>query len=129
MTLRSWTGSTARAGSPGVGTRWTYPPTAPDMTTVIHFYQQLAWDGKWHLDGCPSGHVVLCANKDIDETKFSFTLWPRVDENGQPGYTAELAYPELRDVCLDPPWPGHLILDVVHDNIAYVEVLYRSPLC
>jgi len=34
-----------------------------------------------------------------------------------------------RNVCLDAPWPGYLILDVVHDNIVYVEVLYRSPLC
>jgi hypothetical protein len=33
-----------------------------------------------------------------------------------------------RNVCLDAPWPGYLILDVVHDNIVYVEVLYRSPL-
>ncbi|MFI7553191.1 hypothetical protein ACIBQ2_25990 [Micromonospora sediminimaris] len=34
-----------------------------------------------------------------------------------------------RNVCLDAPWPGHLILDVVHDEIRYVEVLYRLPLC
>lgn len=33
-----------------------------------------------------------------------------------------------RNVCLDAPWPGYLILDVVHDGIVYVEVLYRSPL-
>lgn len=33
-----------------------------------------------------------------------------------------------RNVCLDAPWPGYLILDVVHDDIMYVEVLYRSPL-
>lgn len=31
--------------------------------------------------------------------------------------------------ALDPPWFGYLVLDVVHDNIAHVEVLYRSPLC
>ncbi|MEV0568272.1 hypothetical protein [Dactylosporangium sp. NPDC050588] len=34
-----------------------------------------------------------------------------------------------RNVCLDAPWPGYLILDAVHDEIMYVEVLYRSPLC
>ena len=34
-----------------------------------------------------------------------------------------------RNVCLDPPWPGYLVLDVVQDSIVYVEVLYRSPLC
>jgi hypothetical protein len=34
-----------------------------------------------------------------------------------------------RTVCLDAPWPGYLILDVVHDDIVYVEVLYRSRLC
>jgi hypothetical protein len=33
-----------------------------------------------------------------------------------------------RNVCLDPPWPGYLVLDVVHDNITYVEVLDRPPL-
>lgn len=33
-----------------------------------------------------------------------------------------------RNVCLDAPWPGFLVLDVVDDDIAYVEVLYRSPL-
>ena len=34
-----------------------------------------------------------------------------------------------RNVCLDPPWPGYLVVDVVHDNIVHVEVLDRSPLC
>lgn len=34
-----------------------------------------------------------------------------------------------RNVCLDAPWAGYLILDVVNDEIRYVEVLYRSPLC
>lgn len=34
-----------------------------------------------------------------------------------------------RDVCLDALWPGYLILDVLHDDIVYVEVLNRSPLC
>ncbi len=33
-----------------------------------------------------------------------------------------------RNVCLDAPWPGYLILDVVNDEIVYVEVLHRSPL-
>ena len=34
-----------------------------------------------------------------------------------------------RNICLDPPWPGYLILDVVDHDIVHVEVLYRSPLC
>jgi hypothetical protein len=34
-----------------------------------------------------------------------------------------------RNVCLDASWPGYLILDVVHDDIMYVEVRYRSSLC
>ncbi|MEV4759711.1 hypothetical protein AB0J86_32080 [Micromonospora sp. NPDC049559] len=34
-----------------------------------------------------------------------------------------------RNVALDAPWSGYLVLDVVHDEIVYVEVLYRSPLC
>ncbi|WP_433064515.1 hypothetical protein [Dactylosporangium sp. CS-033363] len=33
-----------------------------------------------------------------------------------------------RNVCLDAPWPGYLILDVVHKDVMFVEVLYRSPL-
>jgi hypothetical protein len=33
-----------------------------------------------------------------------------------------------RNICLEPSWPGHLILDVVHDDIVHVEVLYRRPL-
>jgi len=33
-----------------------------------------------------------------------------------------------RNVVLDPPWNGFLILDVVDDKIAYVEVLDRPPL-
>lgn len=33
--------------------------------------------------------------------------------------------PGLRNVCLTPPWPGMLILDVVDDAIRYVEVLHR----
>ena len=33
-----------------------------------------------------------------------------------------------RNVGLTAPWPGYLILDVVRDDIVYVEVLYRSSL-
>lgn len=33
-----------------------------------------------------------------------------------------------RNVLLDPPWPGMLILDLVNDQIVYVEVLYRDSL-
>jgi hypothetical protein len=33
-----------------------------------------------------------------------------------------------RNVLLDAPWPGFLILDVVGDEIRYVEVLDRPPL-
>jgi hypothetical protein len=33
-----------------------------------------------------------------------------------------------RNVCLDTPWPGYLVLDVLHDDIVYVEVLHRTPL-
>ncbi|MEQ7129212.1 hypothetical protein ABN034_32430 [Actinopolymorpha sp. B11F2] len=36
--------------------------------------------------------------------------------------------PGHRNVLLDAPWAGLLILDVVDDHIAYVEVLYREPL-
>ena len=33
-----------------------------------------------------------------------------------------------RNVVLNAPWPGYLVLDVVDDKIMYVEVLYRPPL-
>jgi hypothetical protein len=34
-----------------------------------------------------------------------------------------------RNVMLDPPWPGYLILDVVDEATTYVEVLFRpTPL-
>jgi hypothetical protein len=33
-----------------------------------------------------------------------------------------------RNVFLEPPWPGYLVLDVVHDDIVHIEVLYRTPL-
>lgn len=36
--------------------------------------------------------------------------------------------PQLRDVWLDPPWPGYLIVTVVDGRITFVEVLYREPL-
>jgi hypothetical protein len=36
--------------------------------------------------------------------------------------------PGHRNVCLEPPWPGYLILDVLDDNIVHIEVLYRTPL-
>ena len=36
--------------------------------------------------------------------------------------------PGHRNVLLDPPWTGMLVLDVVDDEIVYVEVLDRPPL-
>jgi hypothetical protein len=33
-----------------------------------------------------------------------------------------------RNVALDSPWPGYLILDVVDEKSMYVEVHYRPPL-
>jgi hypothetical protein len=36
--------------------------------------------------------------------------------------------PGHRNVVLDAPWPGYLVLDVVDERIAYVEVLYRAAL-
>jgi hypothetical protein len=36
--------------------------------------------------------------------------------------------PGHRNVCLEPSWPGYLILDVLHDDIVHIEVLYRTPL-
>jgi hypothetical protein len=34
-----------------------------------------------------------------------------------------------RNVCLDAPWPGYLILDVVHDNTAASGDVHRGRLC
>src|SRR5688572_10417910 len=54
------------------------------------------------------------------------------DDCCQSFYTApppEGSYGEgQRNVVLDPPWNGFLILDVVDDRITYVEVLDRPPL-
>ncbi len=36
--------------------------------------------------------------------------------------------PIHRNVVLDPPWPGMLILDVIDECIRYIEVLDRQPL-
>ena len=33
-----------------------------------------------------------------------------------------------RNVCLEPSWPGYLVLDVLYDDIVHIEVLYRTPL-
>jgi hypothetical protein len=33
-----------------------------------------------------------------------------------------------RNIRLGAPWPGYLVLDVVHEDIVYVEVLHRGPL-
>jgi len=54
------------------------------------------------------------------------------DDFCQSFYTAQPpddAYgPGHRNVLLDPPWTGMLILDVVDDEIVYVEVLDRPSL-
>jgi hypothetical protein len=59
-------------------------------------------------------------------------LCPCGDDFCQSFYTApkpDGAYgPGHRNVLLNPPWVGYLILDVVKDEIVFVEVLYRSPL-
>jgi hypothetical protein len=49
----------------------------------------------------------------------SFYTEPRPEGAFGPGH---------RNVALNTPWPGYLILDVVGEKIMYVEVLYRSPL-
>jgi hypothetical protein len=36
--------------------------------------------------------------------------------------------PAHRNIALDAPWPGYLIVDVVDERIMYVEVLYRATL-
>jgi len=36
--------------------------------------------------------------------------------------------PGHRNLVLDAPWPGYLILDVVGEQIMHVEVLYRPTL-
>jgi hypothetical protein len=53
------------------------------------------------------------------------------DDFCQSFYTAQPpddAGPGHRNVLLDPPWTGMLILYVVDDEIVYVEVLDRPPL-
>ncbi|HEX6686933.1 MAG TPA: hypothetical protein VF062_29480 [Candidatus Limnocylindrales bacterium] len=54
------------------------------------------------------------------------------DDWCQSFYTAPLTNgtygPGHRNVVLEPPWPGLLVLDVVEDRIVYIEVLDRPPL-
>jgi hypothetical protein len=49
----------------------------------------------------------------------SFYTAPKPDGVYKPGH---------RNILIDAPWPGYLIVDVVKDEIVFVEVLYRSPL-
>jgi hypothetical protein len=54
------------------------------------------------------------------------------DEFCQSFYTAPPPAAALaaghRNLMLEAPWPGFLILDLVDDKIVYVEVLDRPPL-
>jgi hypothetical protein len=61
--------------------------------------------------------VELCGCGD-DFCK-SFSTRPKPEGAYGPGH---------RNISLAAPWPGYLILDVVHDEIAFVEVLYRTAL-
>jgi hypothetical protein len=61
--------------------------------------------------------VALCPCGD--DFCQSFSTSPRLGSPYGPGH---------RNVLLDPPWAGYLILDVVEDEIVFIEVLYRTPL-
>ncbi|WP_327004781.1 hypothetical protein OHA72_58790 [Dactylosporangium sp. NBC_01737] len=61
--------------------------------------------------------VAMCSCKD--DFCQSFHTVPPTGKPYGPGH---------RNMCLDPPWPGYLILDVVGAAIVHVEVLYRPPL-
>ncbi|MER7009683.1 hypothetical protein ABT297_42495 [Dactylosporangium sp. NPDC000555] len=104
------------------------------------------------MDNQPAQAPLLCKTWPIFTTELAAALgahgedrltdqvdWLRIvqvcgcgDDFCQSFYTAPKpsgAYGKgHRNVCLKPPWPGYLILDVLHDDIVYVEVLYRTPL-
>jgi hypothetical protein len=62
--------------------------------------------------------VGMCPCGDDFCQSFRTAAWPAGKPYG-PGH---------RNVCLDAPWPGYLVLDVVRERIVNVEVLYRPPL-
>jgi hypothetical protein len=63
-------------------------------------------------------HVVQECGCEDDFCQSFYTEEPPTGVHG-PGH---------RNVALDAPWPGYLILDVVGEQIMYVEVLYREAL-
>jgi hypothetical protein len=69
-------------------------------------------------DGWGEAHVVELCRCGDDFCQSFYTEAPPVGAYG-PGH---------RNITLDAPWPGYLILDVVGERIMYVEVLYRATL-
>ena len=91
--------------------RW--PVLAAQVDAALRSVNEPVVAALWH-----GAHVVQecrCA----DDFCQSFYTEPPPDGAYGPGH---------RNIVLDPPWPGSLILDVVGDQIMYVEVLHRATL-
>jgi hypothetical protein len=91
--------------------RW--PVLAAQIDEALCSADELVLAGVWHdadvVQECQCG----------DDFCQSFYTAPSPDGAYGPGH---------RNVALDAPWPGDLVLDVVGERIMYVEVLYRADL-
>ncbi|WP_370038325.1 hypothetical protein [Nocardioides sp.] len=99
------------ATSPRLVDRW------PDFTGQLR--QALVAEGEDLLATQVETLRVIAECGCGDDFCQSFYTAPKPDGPFGPGH---------RNVLLDPPWSGMLILDVVDGQIVYVEVLDRDPL-
>lgn len=90
--------------------RW--PVLAAQVETALREAGESVLADRWR-----DVYVVHRCPCEDDFCQSFYTASPYV---GPPGPT--------RNVHLDAPWPGYLILTVEGEQITYVEVLYRPPL-
>lgn len=90
----------------------------PQFATELHAALRVAGEKRLRRAAGRLRVVEMCSCKDDFCQSFRTVPWPAGTPYG-PGH---------RNVCLEPPWPGYLILDVVHGKVVYVEILYRPPL-
>lgn len=91
--------------------------TWPVLANQLH--QSLLAEGELSLAAGVDDLGVVESCRCGDDVCQSFYTAPKPNGAYGPGH---------RNVELEAPWPGMLILDVVDEEIAYVEVLDRPPL-
>lgn len=91
--------------------RW--PLLAAQVAAALRSADEPALADQWH------GVCVVLQCGCQDDFCQSFYTAPAPEGAYGPGH---------RNVALEAPWPGYLILDVVGGRIMYVEILYRAPL-